>query len=1068
MPFDVNFKLTNGEVPEIVGTGTAPREQDWWIIPNGVAGGAYLEVPSTWYLVDGNAVTNLQYRYQTLTSTADSTVLNDPTGSWSAWADTPSDTGRMQLSGLPTTPCAVQLRTERDSEYSVPSTFKRVGTYFYDFDDTITTWAGCIEYPIPSTVIWGTDNVAGEGGQRVPSDTTAITAGDASGHFEIVTGTDGYKYLQPTSTGVGAWSATDTYSLTLNDSGTTVVSVRIDANTAAVRAPEWTISSDSVSEYAAYFTRTSDVSGKTLLLRYGFYAPQETTNNTLRNHLGLNGLSSTFTMKAADTAAKPMVARLNITASGGAGDRDVHFNYIDFFLPQFYYYEEPSFGNQSQLEILDVALDSNGSDFEISECNFRSDYIESRYGMQIRGNGVDRVEVVGLDFNHNDGLNIHDNVFMYMYYAQWYAGCSGTVSGNLVTHIAADYLNPQPSTQGTHDGALVYKNNRHREHCGDQSNVHADAFHIWSSGDADGFRVEGNIWITGYEARACPGQVSAFYSNQPVTVTASQSVTSSDIGPRSSGTDGKYFVCTTDNGDITLTIPLASTLSDNDGFGVLNFGTSGNSTIITDGAGYTETLSGDMENVFFIVTGGVWTINFADKTLQGLYNNNGTQNWTDTAWRYNIISGNSALSGVFLNNSGTASRFFCHNNTFLSNILTVGDDVTGDGVIDERDGLPATSHLVRVQTSGAYEFKNISAEDASSDTNTNQPYVYDSYYTGDVTTDTTAARDVVFAGDSGNNDYRPCETFAQAIEQARAKASSSLDTDIIGAVGPLNTTTGFWNFSTGAFNGYPTLTADYAVPYDGGVLGLNDPIEIFFNYPVQITDSAGIVLTNTTDTVAVAKTATMVGRKLIITPDAALTNGKEYEVTISATALDAWDDAAVSYGGLTSGQLNFTASNNAYPNLLIGYDGGGADLWGDFDGQDKAITINQRYDTNWAKGKAAAHLPTGDATWSIEVSKGAAFATTLLLTGGADAGIHSLDINSSGTIVDSPTGSEGTDYGVEDLSTHWKLWISKAGSGVTRYYWEVNTGSDSVTIRRPMLIDAQDGDAEWTSPIGTL
>ncbi len=998
--------------------------------------------------------------------------------------------GRKKIAGLGILPVAVQIRVERGGEWSRASTFKRIGGSFLGPEDTIISLPACVNEALPTRVYFGADNAPREGRQRVPDDTVDIVAGDVDGHFQILS-VEGRKYLVPS--GSGSWKGGEVYNIVLNDALSTSFAVEILADTAVLASPEWSIGAGSVAEIEAWFDRVGDrptsLDGKTLLLRYGFYDFKSLSNNARKNWHGVDETSNGFKLGGANTDQKPMVQHFFVAtpARGGTGRRRLFLEDCDFFSLEIS--EDPQRAGPGEY-CCEIQDDDNSaaSSFAASNCVFRTDLIEARYGVGVRGTG-NFVRFRGLYLRGHRNVSVTRCTAMYLTYAYFLEGCEGTFSENFATHIHADYMNINPSA--TRACSMVIENNRFREHCGDQNEIHSDGWHVFWRGESGVFRncvIRGNIWLTGFEGLVAPPGLTARVANNVVNFGGG------DLMLGAEDFDHRYLILE-QTGKITfpsvrsVNTDRAISARHKDGYATaLNNLSDGDIVVVIPGQQNRTLKPG--QRVLVFEQENAWQVDLPVSTFQGApYQNNGNTVFENFIFRDNIILGISALSAALFagtagrpsplpDNAEASSGLYVESNAWMSFLHDpVLDDFNEDGHVDNLDGLFAGDHNVRFtgglrarsngvwtdQPTGIVMGHNIIGTKSSYEVPVDQ---YNNLALGNVGSDTAANRGRYLA-DNNDHDWRPrnLDTFKKVIEAVRIKEKTDPATAHIGPVGPTDDAVGYYNWSSKSHNGYPKLTVERCFPEQNGLLPAGKVPFVEFNYPIREVDLTGITIQQV-DGITVPTTPRIDGRRIYLIPDKALADATTYEILLPVNACRNALDSRDRTPSIDQGAFSFTNSARAFSNILAQQTGDfppiDQNIW--FDGTDQSLTTSTRFDTH-RYGDASPFLGTGPAIFSVEIAKGtgANGIEILYVNGGTTR--EKLAINlETGNVAVPPRGVPGTHYGVADNGLYWKLWIRVDLSSVSRYYFEVNIAEKTSTWRRPMLIDADIPNAPFIAP----
>lgn len=1087
--------------PTFSGTSSLSRIEPWeWAaIPSGDAGGVWLMVPTLAF--GAGTAEQLQYRFQQLDDTPNARVLNDPTGAWSAWTSAGASAGRIALTGLPTVPCAIQIRGLIAGQWTKESRFKRIGDRHFNLASTVTTIPGAVAQTLPASIPFGALGIYGEQRQRVANGVTAITAGNAAGHFEIVV-VSGRSYLQLSPTGVA--SATGSYALTLNNGGGTA-NVTILANTMVAASRFDThvgtlaeCLTASVAEVQAFWGRNGTgfgaASGKTLLFRTGFFDFSKLTGNAVLNHNALDNATDRFTMASADPAQPAMVAKFAIKkAASSTGLRNVSITDIDFYAPSFLY--PTILGSGTSGHAVEITEGAVGSTHIVKRNIVRGDGIEARYGHNIRGGGV-HVRQTGVEMTLCAGLDMTDNTILYTHYPLRLEGCDGLVKNNLVTHNEVDYFNVYASV-ARESGPLV-RNNYFAEHTGDQYNTHSDGMHSWLDGTFRSFSMEGNIWNKGFEGNVCPGGLPANFlyypENPPLTL--------GTFTTGSAAYENEYFALATP-GRITLHTPGTGTL---------------NPTQPTGGSGgrkyATYTFGGVnvSDGVIEIVGPGIFiTLNPFDRamvyedfpdgpTLPGvwkeekpsngfqwaIYQNDGNVQWYDCAFRYNIgwgpnspslglLDGMTQRRGIATAHPESAG-FYNHNNGVCPGIATLADDDRDrNGILDERDGVgfaaPNNGYGQRLSAFDGInyttppkrfaDFKNIGAgqppvaEFAGLDTS-------DQITFGAANAETTGARRVY---QQGPDFPMVLNTRADVIARMRAEAGSLAHTRYIGPVGPTDDAVGFWNYATGERNGYPALVPEFCSPAQNGSLPLGTAPLLKFPWPV-VRGPGAVSITPAAGGAGLATTVEMDGRTVRFA--ASMTDGVAYDLIVAADAIRHYDDAANDWVGCAAGVYRFTASSLALPNIIAQQDGAFPPnpRLQFLDGAFFSPGTDLRFDTTRYEDNTP-FMPTVPATLAVGIKKGSGTVRTIaqIFTGLGSVSI-TVNVNiATGAVTSSINGVEGVDFGVIDRGDNWRVWyaLPSVAQGLTRYLLRLNTTGVVCEYCKPMVAATTARDAAFVA-----
>lgn len=1065
-----------------------PESYEWAVLPAENEGDAYLIVRQDGF--GGDAVTDVEWRFQELDHAADQTVLNDPTGEYSEWSTLGAVSGRTKISGLGRRPVAVQIRVQRAGQWSSASTFKRIGSHYFGYNDTIRTIEGCVGEELPPTVYWGTDNAEGEGRQRVPDDTSAIVSGDPDGHFRLMD-VDDRKYIVPTGSAI--WLGGEDYEILLDDSEATRFTIEILADTAVVASPEWNPGKGSVVEIEQWFDRVGDaqsaLEGKTLLKRFGFFDFLALSNNRRKRWHGTDGITDAFKFGAANKAQPPMVQHLHIGSAfrRATKKRNVIIDHLDLVFLQIS--AAPKRAGSSDW-LLEVGEDDNAGDSSLTVTNnrLRSDLIEARYGVNVRGTG-DFVRLSGMKLTNLNNLNISANEWMYLTYPTSIYGCDGTISDNLGTHNHADHFNINPSDARA--CTISLKDNRSREHCGDQNEIHSDAWHMFHIHPLATFRdcdVQGNIWLGGFETYVAPGGFSARLINN---------VVHHDEGDLSVGTatyDHRYVILTR-AGRVTFPAVARAVLDTGlrsrhkTGYAVaLNNLSEGDVTI--EIPGHTDFVLKPSNRIMYFASGVDWVQEVADASFQGApYQNTGNTVFDNFTFRDNIIVGLRASVAARFEGIGRKSTpdnapatdgLHLMNNAWLPLIFDPAlDDLNGDGAINRADGLYegnwsllfADGLRSRVEgewggdPTGIVVGRNIVGSVAPPEVPID---AHDNLELGAVSS-RSATDWMKHFSDANSHRWRPLaiDTFAKAIEAVRIKAGTPEAAAHVGPAGPTDDAVGHYNFATKRHNGYPELRVERCFPAQDGTLPAGENIKLEFNFPIRAADLSGMQIREKGANL-VNSEVSVSGRTVVFSPVGSLKDGADYEVVVrSGTAANALD-GSLSTISINAGEFSFTNSDLARPNILSQQNGENPAIdqraW--FDGSEHTLRASTRFDTV-RYANAAPYLGTGPAIFSAEVAK----------AGGGTAGMEifyddgtkkrkTIHINiGNGAVRKSPGGVEGTDYGVIDQTTHWRIWIRIDMTSVSRYYLEINKGGKITNWRQPMLIDKGSPSSPYMAPI---
>lgn len=1054
--------------------GPRPEPEAWWIIPGRDAGEALLTLRPEGF-ADGPAEA-VQYRWQVLSTTPDMAVLNDPTGPWSGWRDAPQPAGRSVLSGLPTVPCAVQIRLRRGDLWTRESRFKRLGTHFLGYDDSVQTIPGCVGEWLPETVLWGTDNAAGEGRQRLPDDTRTIVAGNPDGHFEVQFEA-GRVYLRPTSAGVAFWRAGDRYALTLDDAAGTVVQVEILDRTAVLASLGDDLGRGPVAEWIAYWTRLGvnpilpaqqKASGRTILLRPGFYdftPGLGGVEGRIEGHQLLGGVNEPFVYGAADPAQRPLIAGMMFSVPNfGDTRRKVVLRDLDFLRPQ-------AAGAGAALRVLESP--EEGAAFVMERCILRSDYIEHRFGFQIRGVDSTMVGIDGLVLDAHTGVAIRDNVSLYNRYPWQIIGCSGVAERNLSTHMAGDYVNIFASPLRASD--LTYRWNRHREHCGDQCNLHSDAMQSWMDGTFDGLSIHGNIWLAGYEARATGGSYSAYIANNPRIEDRGSFETAAD--PL---LDGAYLGLTAP-GTITLHDPA---LTPNYVFTCVN---ASDGVVVVRGPGIAPVRLNLVQRVQFVARNGAWVIAYDNKTMQGApYQNDGNVIWRNSVFSHNIILGASAVSGgriggltgPYPDEAPASAHLRLHNNAVIGYLFEAPrDDLTGEGEIDPRDGYfdgeirNLYDEGIRARRAGEWaegpvglvDFKNITGALPDND-GARFVDAWDYLALGPGSQDSQAARSLALA-DANAQGWSPAiQTFADAIEAVRLRPDSPAAARTIGPVGPTDEAPGWADFTRATINPYPLPQVERTYPAAGGTLPPGESVRMWFDWAVA--RGPGEIILRAEDGTRIDAEISVIGRCLTVT--APLDHLIPHDLILEPGAIVHADAAEIAHAGLGAGLFSFAADPGTRHNIISTIDGTGAvmDHW--LTGELRSLSGQIRLDTNRLVDPTP-NLPTGVAVWSVDLAKGQPGSLTMLVRTLSGATVGQFELTANAVTGGLTPGRDALallpiHYGITDMGESWRIWIRLDATGCGRYLVNYSTTAP-VHVGRMMLVDGDYTAAPWIGPL---
>ncbi len=292
--------------------GQAPWPQDWTLWPSGDEGEARMVVAEDWH--DAVKTEALEFRVALLSAEENPRVLTDPVKPYSMPRPCPQSSGSFTLQGLPSKPCAVQIRAKVDGTWTDWSLFKRLGEYYFGYDDEVVKIPGCVTETTPEIIYFGADNLAGEGRQRLDDGVLSIVKGNLAGHFEVLK-EEGRVYLVPTQAGVDAWSGGEQYVLH-SDNGA-VLKVEVLPETAVLASETSDLGGRSVQEYLAYFKRyqKAGLSGKTLLLRPGLYdTASMPVSAPFQNHFLFGGHEQKFILGSVDAQQPAVLTGLNIVA----------------------------------------------------------------------------------------------------------------------------------------------------------------------------------------------------------------------------------------------------------------------------------------------------------------------------------------------------------------------------------------------------------------------------------------------------------------------------------------------------------------------------------------------------------------------------------------------------------------------------------------------------------------------------------------------------------------------------------------------------------------------------------
>lgn len=707
---------------------------------------------------------------------------------------------------------------------------------------------------------------AGEGGVTVSG--TSITAGDPSGHWQIVGG-----LLSPTSTGVSAGFSGAPYSLTTNTGLTYTVSC--PANVRHV---------NTLAEVNAAANDEANISGATVKIRGG------SKGGILGGYGAFTSIASRATFTAADENDQPIFTGLLTAGVDNALVGNVTFSKLKFFRPQV----ETSHNYFQPIGSGGVIAVTGDAGTIVEDCEVYSDM----------GNTYDNSwlveQFIGISIDC-DGAIVRRNTVRNMAFGIWNRGANNLIEGNTIKEIQGDGISVRmPSSNLTIRGNYIY------DFVGLGNILHSDGIQFTDpgSGSYDNVIIEGNVMFPGavltktlmspYQdgtagsavniatsqtltaadhamkvvqptsagltitlppAADCPQETIWFNngSTYPFTLVG---VSGGDVSVSSSAYQGTYavrsdgsawtryrvgvragvgtitsdytclsrqsacaFLVDASAGNITITLPSAS------GMGYLGFTRidntantvtiqpSGSDTLIRRG-GSVASLSLPIKKAFSVLGGTTqWTSFPGYYGLQCIFGN-GTSNYVynDMTIRGNILWAEGSHA-IRIEQDFTFQKIY--NNTVLK---TYHPDRDADGVIDSFDGLTTVQNpALRMKGDAAatpanrfaannFVAVNIDLADGTGTTAHGQDNVE-----LDFTGSTSAANSVstlnVYVQGDAIEDFYPL-TPDQAIDAVLAKSGGALDGTYIGALGTTRSN-GYWDFVAGQKNASapePTIT----------------------------------------------------------------------------------------------------------------------------------------------------------------------------------------------------------------------------------------------------------------------